>query len=74
MNCINCLYMKIVSIENDCGASAKCFKTSSKGKQITWAMTSISSENNWQKEEGKERVIKSLNNKKASPSWCPIKK
>ena len=74
--CIECKNMKIVSIENGCGASAKCFKKSKRGKSITWAMTGIciSPDNNWKKEEGKDRVIESLNSKKIAPSWCPIRK
>lgn len=73
MRCIECNNMKIVPIENECGAAAKCFQTSKKGKTITWAMTSISPNNNWKREEGKDRVIISLNSKRTAPSWCPIK-
>lgn len=73
MRCVDCENMKIVAIEDGCGASAKCFKTSLKGKQITWAMTTLTTDNG-QKEEGKDRVIKFLNTKKTSPSWCPYKK
>lgn len=65
--------MKIVPIENECGVAAKCFQTSKKGKTITWAMTSISPNNNWKREEGKDRVIISLNSKRTAPFWCPIK-
>lgn len=72
INCVDCNYMRIVQIEDGCGASAKCFKTSKRGKSITWAMTSISFNN--EKEEGRDRVIKVLNTKKNSPFWCPIKK
>ncbi len=73
MKCLNCESMKIVSIEDGCGASAKCFKASKRGKTITWAMTGISPNNNWKREEGKDRVIASLNSKNA-PYWCPIRK
>lgn len=72
MRCIDCENMKIVAIEDGCGASAKCFKTSKTGKSITWAMTTLS--NNGDKEKGEDRVIKDLKTKKAVPFWCPIKK
>lgn len=71
-NCIECDSMRIVSIEDGCGASAKCFKTSNRGKSITWAMTIISPQNN--KVEGKDRVIAALKSKKTAPYWCPIRK
>lgn len=74
MKCVDCENMKIVLIEDGCGASAKCFKTSKKGKTITWAMTTISPCENWKREEGKDRVIALLNSKKNAPSWCAIKK
>ena len=73
MKCIDCDSMKIVPIEDGCGASAKCLKTSKKGKSITWAMTTLSS-NNGQKEKGEDRVIKDLKTKKTAPFWCPYKK
>jgi hypothetical protein len=63
MKCINCENMKIVSIEDGCGAAAKCLKTSKKGKSITWAMTTVSPSNNWKKEEGKDSVIALLKSK-----------
>lgn len=74
MRCIDCENMRIVSIEDGCGASAKCFKTSKKSKSITWAMTAISPQNNWKREEGKDRVIEVLNAKTTAPFWCPMKK
>lgn len=74
MRCIDCKYMKIVSIDDGCGSAAKCYKKSSRGKSIIWAMTTISPQKDWEKEEGKDRVIKSLKAKKGSPHWCPIKK
>lgn len=72
--CIDCENMKIVSIEDGCGAAAKCFKTSSRGKAIYWAMTTVSPSNNWTvEEEGKSRVTAIMESKKA-PFWCPLKK
>lgn len=71
MKCLNCPYMDIVDIEGGCRTSSKCFKTSKKGKTITWAMTTISN-NNSEKEDGKDKVINALSSKNA-PYWCPIK-
>lgn len=73
MKCIECVNMKIVSIEDGCGAAAKCFKTSKRGKSITWAMSSIGPNSNWQRVEGEDRVIESLRSKQKAPFWCPMK-
>ena len=64
--CEECKYMKIVPIEDYCGAAAKCFFTSKKGRTITWAMgTPLSS--------GTKRVRTFLRESKVT-SWCPLKK
>lgn len=74
MYCANCSGMKIVSIEDGCGASAKCFLTSKRGKSITWAMTTVDMSNSQVSELGHDRVVKVLNSNKAVPFWCPLKK
>lgn len=74
MNCADCENMQIISIEEGCGSAAKCFKKSKAGKTITWAMTSISPDNNWKKTDGKDSVISFLKSKNTVPFWCPIKK
>ena len=71
--CIKCEEMRIVPIEDGCGATAKCFMTSKRGKTITWAMTAISFQT-MIREEGEDRVIANLKAKKKPPFWCPKKK
>lgn len=67
MRCMDCSNMKIVSIEDGFGAAAKCYKTSKRGKTITWAMTTIT-------EKGEERVAKAVNSQRLAPFWCPRRK
>lgn len=67
MKCIDCKSMKIFSIEDGCGSSAKCLKTSKQGKQIYWAMTTLN-------EDSKDRVVTALCKKEKAPSWCPLRK
>ena len=64
MRCINCESMKIIPIDQGCGAEAKCLRTSKKGRSIYWAMTTIL-------EKAEDRVVKELNKKQNAPFWCP---
>ena len=77
MKCNKCEHLKIVQMEDGCGADAKCFNTSKKGKSILWAMTALrtnNEDNTCFRISGKERVKEYLKVQKSAPSWCPLRK
>lgn len=71
MKCLNCEYCRVFTDDELC-SKAKCYKTSGKGKQITWAMTVIL--RNGEKDHGEDRVRRELSKDKKEPNWCPLRK
>lgn len=68
MLCKDCIYSKLITVDDTGFGEAKCYAVSKKGKVITWAATICGGES------GVNRVIDAIHEQNLAPYWCPIRK